>query len=480
LNGRVITSAVVIMLLIGGAAGYLIGVTRQQATTTSSTTTVSTTIFSTTTTTLTTLLIGQNGRPYLKEPAIYSALGYPKVLYNGNSPYVAPEPNYTFSYSFPHALMSFGSVAAPTIGLTSAVGLAAEAAGLDPSNFSLAEAIYTPGDIENGSVSSHPSWGLYFAESHDGYWVFGSCGDGAYSAFASVDALNGIVSRSSPFYCPGGSLPASGNYELRVNSTEAMDQVRAANLSGIPTALEKNGTVSSLEPRIVMFGSTSNNIAFQNPLNASFSDTTRLCWVVQLSSPVPDFGYQGTFAIDAESGKLVSGWSQEMYPGMQYQYAKGSPIFSSANNLRVLTESFRIDGNAFGVRGSVPVAVQNVVVAMPGTAGVMALNFSSNYDVEEDANFSFVNLLSTLQTLLPNGLPPGVSIQTSPKSLVIPGNGQTQVNLSISVDQSAPEGTYLVDLHAEPSDPLQNEVNIYFFLSIWNGIGQWPPPPGTA
>jgi hypothetical protein len=467
----------VLLLVVGAAAGYLIGLSRQQATTLVSTSTVSTTIVSTTTTTLTMSLIAQNGRPYMNEPATYSALGYPKVLYNGNSPYLAPEPNFTFSYSFPHALMTVGNLAAPSIGLASAVGLAAEAAGLDPSNFSLAEAIFTPGDIENGSLTSHPNWGLYFAESHQGYWVFGSCGDGAYSVFADVDALNGSVSRSQSFYCAGGSLPALGNYELKVNSAAALNQVRAANLSGIPAALEKNGTVNFIEPRIVLFGSTSNNIAFQNPLNASYSGATNLCWVVQLYSPVPGFGYQGTFAVDAETGKLVAGWSEELYPTMHFESLTGSPIFSSAINLVVSTETFRIDGSALGVPESVPVAVPDVVVARPGTTGMMALNFSSSFDVEVDANFSFANLLPTAQNLLPNGLPSGVAIQASSKSLAIPSNGQTKVILSISVEQSAPEGTYLVDLKAEPSNSLQNEVNIFFFLSIWNGIGQWPAPP---
>ena len=453
---------------MGAAAGYFVGIVNQRTTTSVSIVTTTKYVYL------------PNGQPFMDEPAVYSSLGYPKITYNGYSRYISPEPNYTFTYHTPNVYLRVGNVTVPVISLTRAVGLAAQAAKLNPTNFSLAEADFVPGDIMNGSLSSRPSWGLFFAESSDGYWIYGSCGNGAYSVFVSVDALDGAVSKSANDYCSGSNLPITSTFELRVNSAYALRVVRAANLSGVPTALEKNGTVDFIEPRIVSFGPSSNNLAFQNPLNSSYSGATRLCWVVQMYSPVPRYGYQGTFTVDAETGELVSGWAQALFPNSHYEYVTGSPIFASARNLNVSAETFKIDGNAVGVSGSVPVVIPNVVIARPGSTGTVELGFSSTVGSDVNATFSFSDPLPGYQALLPSGLPMGVSIQTSSRTLIIPSNGQMSTNLLISVDQSAPMGTYFIELKATLYDShwaQPGESRVFFFLSIWNGSGQWPAPP---
>ena len=419
----------------------------------------------------------------MSEPAVYSSLGYPKVTYNGYSPYVPPEPNFTFTYHTPNVYLRVGNASAPTIGLARAVGLAAHAASLNPSNFSLAEADFVPGDITNRSVSSHPSWGLFFAKSYDGYWEFGSCGNGAYSVFVNVDALNGTARISNSSYCAEPNPLQPGRFELKLNSTEALHVVRAANISGVPVTLGQSGIVNFLEPRVVLFGPSSSNFAFQKPLNASLSGMTRLCWIVQTFSPVPDYGYQGTFAVDAKTGELLSAWSFPLVPNMHLQFVTGSPIFTSAHNLEVYAETFKIDGNVVGVSGSIPVVVPNVVIARPGSTGTIEMNFSSTFGNDVNATFSFLNPLPGLQTLNSNGLPNGVSIQTSGKELTIPANSQALINLIITVDQSTPNATYMISLKATLANSnwaQPNESGVFFFLSIWNGKGEWPPPPNPA
>ena len=223
---------------MGALAGYFVGTVNQRTTTSVSIVTTTKYVYL------------PNGQPFMDEPAVYSSLGYPKITYNGYSRYISPEPNYTFTYHTPNVYLRVGNVTVPVISLTRAVGLAAQAAKLNPTNFSLAEADFIPGDIMNGSLSSRPSWGLFFTESYDGYWIYGSCGNGAYSVFVSVDALDGTVSNSANTYCSAPNLPITSRFELRVNSAYALRVVRAANLSGVPTALEKNGTVDFIEPRI--------------------------------------------------------------------------------------------------------------------------------------------------------------------------------------------------------------------------------------
>ncbi len=415
-------------------------------------------------------------------PRVYSALGYPKITYNANNiRYVAPEPNFTLTYHTPSVYLHIGSLSAPVIGLARAVELAAKNAKLDPLDYTLAEADYVSGDVVNGSLSNDPSWLVFFAESHDGYWVFGGCGSGSFSVFADVDALTGAVSKSS--YCTGPSLPVTGSFRLSVDSAKALQSVRSSNLSGVPTAVTENGIVNSMEARIVLFGPSSNNLSFENPLNTSYSGSYRLSWVIQMFSSTPQFGYQGIFAVDAETGELLSGWAYPIFPSSHCICVDNSIVFASANNLAVSAETFEIDGAVVGVSGSVPVTVPNVVIAKPGSTGTLELNLSSELDTDASLTFSFINPLPSYQAFLSDGVPRGVSIQTSSKVITIPSNGQAKVTISISVDGSALSGTYLIELKATFSGPQSvqpGESRVFFFLSVWNGSGPWPAPPNPA
>ena len=248
----------------------------------------------------------QSGQGYLSVPKVYSDLGYPKVTYSDYSPYLPSKPNFTMEYQTKNVNFQVGSVEnASVIGLNQAVGLATGRLNLTV-QLQLGYATFYPGTIVNSTLAIHPMWYLFLAGVYDGFWAYGSYGNGAFSAEADIDALTGAAPSGS-----GGidlsSLPQSGHYEIDVNSSRALETVRSegGNIAGIPSALTENGTVSFMEPRIVLLGPTSNNAAFQNPLDASLSGQKRLCWVIQLHSPAPEYGYQGTFAVDALTGRLI-------------------------------------------------------------------------------------------------------------------------------------------------------------------------------
>jgi hypothetical protein len=256
--------------------------------------------------------------------------------------------------------------------------------------------------------------------------------------------------------------------------------VRSSNLPDIPQALSANGSVSFEAPRVVLFGPSSNNEAFMNPLNSSFDGHYALCWVVGLFSQTPGYGYQGTFAVDAQTGELLSGWAQSLYPGLQIESVSGSLDYPSGSNLTTSQEVFQIDGSVAGGSGPLSVAVPNVVVAQPGSTASIDLNLSSTLTENINAALSFTNPLPGIESLSSGGVPPGASIQFEPQVLVIPANGSASAKLLLSVDQTAPSGTYLMEVSAKLSGPQGGSggtSNVLFFLSIWNGTGQWPPPP---
>jgi hypothetical protein len=427
----------------------------------------------------------------LNEPTVYASLGYPKITYSSYSPYVPGKPNYTLEYQIKNITFQVGTVGADVISLDQAVGIAAQADHLSPSNYSLAEADFEPGLIINSTLVAHPGWGLFFARDYDDYWPFGDVGNDAASVEVNLDALNGTIYPSG--YLPPNSafpngispLPLPASLKLNVNSSVALKAVRDSNLSGIPQDLSARGSVTFMEPRIVLFGPSSDNEAFMSPLNASLSGRYVLCWVIGLYSPTLQYGYQGIFAVTAQTGELVSGWAQNMYPGTPFEnVGLSSTLYSSARNLNVSTETFMIDGSVVGVSGSAPVIVPNVVIAKPGSTGTIGLNFSSTIDSQTKANLSFVNPFQGVQTFLSSGLPLGVTIQASDNSIIIPSNGQTTVNLAISVDQSAPAGTYLIGLKTSMLAPGWGQPgegeDVIFILSIWNGTGQWPAPPNPT
>lgn len=428
----------------------------------------------------------------MNEPAAYANLGYPKITYPNNSPSLPGRSNYTLEYqtkvsNYQVTSFEIGSVGGDVISLYQAVGIAASFENLTPANFSLTEAYFSPGMIINTTLVMHPQWNLFFARDLHGYWPFGCFGNGAFSVEVNLDAYDGSIYPSGQippgctFPIPNSTPPTPAQLELKTNSSVALSAVRDSNLTGIPRELTAKGMVTFIQPRIVFFGPSSNNEAFMNPINASLSGHYSLCWVIELYSPAPNYGYQGTFAVNAQTGELVSGSAQALFPSHPYEYVgMSSTMYSSTHNLIVSTEAFQMDGRIVGVSGHVPVTVPNVVIARPGSIGTIELNFSSTIGSATKANFSFANPFPSFQSLPSNGLPAGVTIVSSSSSIVIPSNGQALVELTIKADQSAPAGTYLIGLKitmlasdwGQPSESVS-----VFVLSVWNGAGQWPPPP---
>jgi hypothetical protein len=457
----------VVIVLLGVAA-----VAISSSTTTSSGTSSTTSSYSTGSQ-------SSSGQAYPNVSAVYANLGYPKVTYSDYFTYLPSKPNFTMEY---HGL-DFGLENASVIGLNQAVALSIGGLNLTVP-LQLGYATFYPGTIVNGTLAIHPRWYLFLAATYDGFWTNGSFGDGAFAIERSIDALNGTdpsVNVNSGIDL--SSLPSSGHFELDVNSSRALATLRAegATIKGVPAALTENGTVSFIEPRIVLLGPTSNNAAFQNPLDSSISGQKRLCWVIQLYYPTPGAGYQGTFAVDAETGRLVSGFAQNLPPNTLMETVSGSLNYSSAGNFAVSQEVFHINGSIIGRSGKLPVAVPNVLIIKPGSSSKIDLNFTSTFP-DRSMNMSllsFSNPLRGLQDLSADGLPAGVSAQFLTPSVVVPPNGTGVAAISISADENAPSGTYLMKLNAAWSSPAGGQSGVIFLLTVWNGAGQWPPPPGA-
>src|SRR5947209_2720744 len=105
------------------------------------------------------------------------------------------------------------------------------------------------------------------------------------------------------------------------------------------------------------------------------------------------------------------------------------------------------------------------------------IHFSSNIQNHNTAILAFSLPLPRLQSLSPTGLPPGVSGRFSNDTLTLAGAVSATRTLTLSIDGSAPSGTYLVNLNAVPPDLQGAATSVAFFLTVWDGAGQFPPPP---
>ncbi len=422
--------------------------------------------------------------------AVYSQLGYPKVFWNGyngnnvdkgNTGYSTGESNFTAEYQMPLGL-DIGQVeAASVMNLTQAAHLAESYAALNPANYSLAEAEFDQGVIVNGTISYPPVWNLWFTQVYHGYWLYGEGGIEADSQYVVIDAVSGSILRSESAQT---TVPVAGNYTLQVNSSQALSNVRA--LSPVPSlylssALIKNGSVLSIEPRIIELGPSSIGFS-QNLFNSSLSGQERLCWVITLvdHSGIGGSGSLGTFAVDVRSGEVLSLTTMEQLPGSPGPpFVSASLVPSSAQNLSISQETFQMDVNAAGLPYSVPVEVPGVLIARPGSTGSIQVSFSANFENYFAADLNFSNPLPGLQDLSPDGLPPGVSASFSNGILTHSGTGNATRTLFLTIDDSAPQGTYLINLNEVPTNILAAGGQYSFFLTIWNGNGDWPPPPSV-
>jgi hypothetical protein len=433
--------------------------------------------------------VSTSGEAYLNTPPTYAALGYPMVTYSSYSSYSPDKPNFTLEYQTTGASFQVGSVGGDVIPFAQAVGIGAGKAGLNPSNYSLAEADFEPGVIVNSTLAIHPEWILFFAQVYHGYWLWGDVGNSAVSVQVDVDALSGNATVSTGYYANGATppsaigptLPTSGQFALNVNSSQALAAVRGSDLQGVPPALP-DGTVTSSSPRVVLFGLTADNEAFMSPVNSTFDGHYALCWVITMFSPTPGAGYQGTFAVDAQTGQLVSGWAQELFPNTQIETVSASLDFSSPTNLTVSQETFQINGSVIGRPGTLPVTVPNVLIIRPGSSSEIGVNFSSSFP-DRTMNLSlqsFSNPLPAFQSLSADGLPQGVSARFLTPSVAVPANGTGVAVISISANETATPGTYLLKLNASWSSPAGGQSSVLFLLTVWNGTSTWPQPPTVS
>ncbi|MGH9918566.1 MAG: hypothetical protein ACRD6W_06840, partial [Nitrososphaerales archaeon] len=276
-------------------------------------------------------------------PVVYQNLGYPKQTVGGYLNGEQVNSSYILGYRLPKFGLDAGSVYAPVMNLSEAVKRVASVANLSPGNYSLSSADFDPGLIVNGTVSVPASWTLMFAQVYDGFWLYGGTTFG-YSIYSTVDTTTGLVK----YFSYPAAAPVPGTYQLMVSSSQALQTVRDHGAVGnIPPVLALEGNVTSMLPTIVKFGPSQYGGYFDNPLDPSLVGHERLCWVIEMTETAgPDGGgAQGTFAVDAETGQLLSAWSDQLYPASPPAGVIGSWVSSSAKNITISQETFQLDTN---------------------------------------------------------------------------------------------------------------------------------------
>ncbi len=475
-KGKVKVAAFAIAVIFVVAAAATISFYSPKSPTTRSTTVVSSSTTSSS-------YISSNplrGLPYFNASAVYASAGFPIISYSSSGtdiPYVTSEANFTLQVKLgtEDYYPGYANILAPVIGIKEAVSLAAASAKLDPANYTLAEAIFYPGLASTSGLLSDPEWHLFFEQIYAGYWVlywdWGCC-----PIEADVDALNGTVVVKG---APVSNLPQPGRYDLSVSSSSALATVRALNLTDDP-ALTKNGTVGPMAPYVVFPGIS----PLTQWVNASLVGKSGLAWIIGLSYETPCCSHGGTFAVDAQTGKFlgdteIDGVSTPPMIG----YVTTSFVFSTARNMSVSQQTYSLNASAIGGSGSVLAAFSNILTVKPGSTGSIQLNVTAGTMQNPPAvSFSFSSAFrDPVQNLSSSGAPPGVSFQLSNPSLVL-SRGPANTTLLISVGEDAPSGTYFILLQPlqSPASQIVGGNVVFFFLSVWDGVGQWPPPPITS
>jgi hypothetical protein len=410
----------------------------------------------------------------LNGSAIYSKLGYPILTYDGDSQYSPSKPNFTLGYQSNPAF-SVGWVEIPAINITQAVHLAEDHAGLSKADYSLVDADFDPGTIVNNTMRSPAVWNLGFARVYDGYWLYGSADDNGATNLVSVDAISGSILKSSS--SPGADLTL-GNYTFRVSASRALASVRGLDLLNLPAGLTKNGNVTSVDPRIVKLGLSPHTFYLYAPANGQY----RPCWRISLSyetSYDPLYPWQTVFYIDGQSGGLLAASSENVFQPGSRTFVSTSFVSSSAQNLTVSQETFQMNTSIAGFPHSVTVEVPNVVVVRPGLIGSIPINFSYNGPAYVVASLDFYILPTDSRNPPPVGLPPGGTISFSDNAVAVNATTSTTRTIFFAVEGDARPGTYLVIV-----SPVHADAGLFaqlpFLLTIWNGTGEWPPPPSVG
>lgn len=414
--------------------------------------------------------------PFASSNPLYIQAGYPKISNNTVYPNIG-QVNYTVHVRSENASYQIGVLQAPVKGLGEAVQLAASAAGLDPVNYSLASADFSPGAIYNEALDFHPKWYLSFARIYRGFWIWGYLNDYT-SVSAVVDAFSGNV---TDIQRDESHLPSEAEQpELKVSAEHAVETVRHYKNQNIPEILLTNGSVTRLEPRIILLGPDSRNYLLENPFNSSLSGTKRLYWIVELYSLQPQFGSRGTFLVDAETGELAAADSDLLFPHMRVPQVYIDVNYSTVEGLTVSDQKFPINGKPLGVGDWPSVVSTNILTIKPGSNGVASLKLTPEYiDGSIEVTLSMRNPLHSVQNLTEVNVPQGVSIKFKDQRILLPRNGSAETTIQISAEPDAPKGTYLLEIHATYNllgwgQPAHSSTRL--LLTVWNGTGGWPSP----
>ncbi len=162
-----------------------------------------------------------------------------------------------------------------------------------------------------------------------------------------------------------------------------------------------------------------------------------------------------------------------------------TPDFDQAHGLAVEPESFDVDGRVFGLNGTYPVYVPNVVVVAPGTSGTLGLTLQGievNCPPSQTSSSGSQTVITvqncpTAYQVSPSTshLPTGVSVSFSQPTVNVADGETLNETMTISVSASAAQGTYMVFLGNAPYT--SGVLGDYYILSVWDGKGQWPVLP---
>jgi hypothetical protein len=411
---------------------------------------------------------------------IYSKMGYPMVEGNDESPSGPLSLGIIYLASSPDGHIAVGNVEVPMISFCQGLSQAVSSLGIDSKNYTLAEVFLNDAEAYTGGSPGDPTWMFYFAQVYQGYWLDGGVNGLYFSATANVNAVKGSVNDLSKNGVALASAPQ--NFTLNVNSTQALEYVRHTTNMGEGPSLVANGTLSSIDLMLARVYTVKGG-AYQSvqPVNGSTqAEQLKLLWMITTSAP----NYLGYFAVDAETGQVVEAEGESTLPcggapncgtTTITEYRSDvylTPYYNQTKGLRAPAEFFEVNGSSFGMSGNYSVEAPHVIVMAPGSSGSIGLNVTG---IEMNCSIPYCSSSEIQVTPSTESLPPGVSISFSDPITSVKMGGTINDTMLISVSSTATEGTYLVlldnKLYSSP-DPGNGG---YFILSIWSGIGQWPP-----
>jgi len=422
---------------------------------------------------------------FLEVGEVYRRLGYPRISWNPRNP------NYTVSYHYlgDHPIhYRLGYLKMPAIDLEEALEIASKAANITPQDYKLVSAYFSPGHVVNGSLIIEPAWSLHFVRTFKGYWIWGGFGD--YSDIeVTVDAFKGVARQVSRY--EENLPPGNASFNLRINSSQAIEILRSSNIPNIPVQLLRKGAVRLIDLRIARISPDAKNLLLQSSVDPKFINRYRLYWFIILSGENIRNGNLtypvGSFLVDAETGEVAAATYYTTLPSMKWQTVFARLNYSSAENLKVENMTITVCPK-FAYKfpppedslikpiirlSRFPLVIENVVIVKPGESGKIDLEIKP-INIVSDVILSFEVVDPLGDQSIPKEL-------VSPPSEAVAKNGSSiNVPLSIKAPQNANQRTYLIELDIYwrmPDWSHRLKAQTYFMLSVWDQNGEWPRPP---